>query len=277
MKVAVIGHTGMGGSAVTAELVRRGHQVRGLSFNANDVPAPAGVDHQFSDVFDGELLRSQLAGQDVVVSAYSGGHGLEVDVYYRQAEGTRRIIKAVRDAKVPYLIYIGGAASLFTKPGVQFLEDERWPRWFYGTQPPVHQRWLGDLIPAQIFHDSADRKEAGLVKPGESDVILEEQVKDWKHVALLEGCRVALDMFEGRTDFAWSFLSPPWMYRPGPGTGSYELGVDFMIWDEGIPSGIDVPDLALAVCDEVENRRLVHKHWTCAGRQAKYAVDVRGD
>lgn len=275
MKVTVIGHTGMGGAAITAELVRRGHQVKGLAFDAHDVSTPEGVDHQFTDVFDGDLLRSQLEGQEVVVSAYSGGHGLEIDVYYRQAEGTRRMIKAVRDAGVPYFIYIGGAASLFTKPGVQFLEDERWPCWFYGTQPPVHQRWLARIIPAQIFDDSADRKESGTVARGESDPVLEEQVRDWTHVPLLEGCRIALDMFEGRTDFGWSFLSPPWMYRPGPGSGTYRLGIDFMIWDEGIPSGIDVPDLALAVCDEVENQKLIHKHWTCAGSQAKYAADLK--
>jgi hypothetical protein len=121
---------------------------------------------------------------------------------------------------------------------------------------------------------SADRKEAGVVPRGGSDPILEEQVKDWVHVPLLEGCRVALDLFEGRTDFRWSFLSPPWMFRPGPGTGSYELGVDYMIFDEGIPAGIDLPDLVLAVCDETENQVLVHKHWTCAGRQAKYAEDL---
>lgn len=274
MRIVVIGDTGMSGSAIAAELIRRGHEVTGLSSGRSGAPAPEGVEHRDVDVFDDRALRSAIAGHDALVSAYSGGHGLEVDVYYRHAEGTRRMIKAVREAQVPYFLCIGGAASLLTKPGMQFLEDERWPRWFYGTQPPLHQRWLGDLIPAQIFHDSADRKEAGVVPRGGSDPILEEQVKDWVHVPLLEGCRVALDLFEGRTDFRWSFLSPPWMFRPGPGTGSYELGVDYMIFDEGIPAGIDLPDLVLAVCDETENQVLVHKHWTCAGRQAKYAEDL---
>ena len=40
-----------------------------------------------------------------------------------------------------------------------------------------------------------------------------------------------------------------------------------MIFKDGIPSGISVPDLALAVADEVENQALVHKHWTLAGVQ----------
>ena len=74
MKVAVIGHTGMGGAAIAAELVKRGHQVKGLSYDAIDVAAPKGIDHQFCDVFDGELLRAQLEGQDVVAvrPAYIG-------------------------------------------------------------------------------------------------------------------------------------------------------------------------------------------------------------
>ncbi len=84
-------------------------------------------------------------------------------------------------------------------------------------------------------------------------------------VPLLEGCRVALDLFEHRTDFRWSFLSPPWLYRPGPGSGGYRLGVDYMLFDDdGVPAGIALPDLALAVADEVDNQALAHKHWTLA-------------
>ena len=40
-----------------------------------------------------------------------------------------------------------------------------------------------------------------------------------------------------------------------------------MILRNGVPAGISVPDLALAVADEVENQVLVHKHWTAAGPQ----------
>jgi putative NADH-flavin reductase len=105
----------------------------------------------------------------------------------------------------------------------------------------------------RFFYEAAERRESGLVKPKERDFQLEELVKDWTRVPLLEGRRIALDLFQGRTDFAWSFLSPPWRYRPGIGTGRYELAVDFMIFKNGAPSGIALPDLALAVADEVEN------------------------
>jgi putative NADH-flavin reductase len=164
-------------------------------------------------------------------------------------------------------VYIGGAASLFVRPGVQMFDDERFPRWYYGTQTPAHLRWLGDITGVPLFYEAAERKASSGWKRGETDPALEEAVKDWKRVWLLEGCRVALDMFEGRSDFRWSFLSPPWNYRPGKGSGKYELGVDYMIFKDGIPSGIAVPDLALALADEVENQALAYKHWTLAGEQ----------
>jgi putative NADH-flavin reductase len=269
MLVAVIGHTGMGGSALTDLLLGRGHEVTGISLDAEKVPSKPGLTSVVGDIWDGPKLVQQLTGHDVVVSAFSGGHEVDMEVYYRQAEGTRRIIKAFKQAQGRYLVYVGGAASLYVKPGVQMFDDERFPSWYFGTHPPVHLRWLADIIgPAGAFFvEAAERKEQGVVKPGESDPELEAQVKDWTRVPLLEGCRIALDLFEGRDDFRWSFLSPPWRYRPGDGTGSYELGVDFMIFKDGIPSGIAVPDLVLAVADEVENQALVGKHWTVAGVQ----------
>ncbi|WP_319411618.1 NAD(P)H-binding protein [uncultured Cohaesibacter sp.] len=267
MKVAVIGHTGMGGSALTQQLLSRGHEVTGLALDAEKVPSGNGLASVKADIFDVPDLTEKLKGHDVVVSIFSGGHEVDLKVYYRQAEGTRRIIKAFRDAKGKYLMYVGGAASLFVKPGLQMFDDPRFPRWYFGVQPAVHLRWLGDITGEGFFYDAAARKESGEIQPGQSDSVLEECVKNWKQVPLLEGCRIALDLFEGRNDFSWSFLSPPWLYRPGTGSGRYELSVDYMIFEKGVPTGIAVPDLALALADEVENQALIHKHWTLYGEQ----------
>jgi putative NADH-flavin reductase len=219
------------------------------------------------DILNTSALQEVLTGHDVVVSTFSGGHAVDLKVYYLQIEGTRSMIKAIRGANVPYSIYVGGAASLFVKPGLQMFDDPRFPKWYFGVEPAVHLRWLGDVTGEEFFYEAANRKEAGIIKNGESDPFLEECIKDWTQVPLLEGCRIALELFTDRTDFKWSFLSPPWMYRPGNATGQYELGIDFMIFHNGIPSGINLPDLALAVADEVENQKLIFKHWTVAGKQ----------
>ncbi|CAG9000405.1 MAG: hypothetical protein CENE_02400 [Candidatus Celerinatantimonas neptuna] len=270
LNVAVIGHSGMGGAVLVDELITRGHQVTGISIDADKLEEKDGVINVKLDILNTTHLAEVLYGHDVVISTFSGGHAIDLSVYYLQIEGTRSMINAIREAQVPYFIYVGGAASLYVKPGLQLFDDPRFPKWYFGVLPPAHLRWLGDITCQPFFYEAADRKEQGIVKPGESDPYLEERVKNWSRVPLLEGGRVALELFEDKTSFRWSFLSPPWMYRPGQGTGSYELGVDYMIYKQGLPAGINLPDLALAVADEAESQRLIYKHWTVASEQPDF-------
>lgn len=266
MKVAVIGHTGLCGRPLVAHLASRGHDVTGIARRL-PVDVVPGCRSIAIDVFDVAALTGALAGHDVVVSTYSGGHGTDLSVYQRQIEGTRRIIRAVVAAAAGYLVYQGGAASLYVRPGVQMIDDERFPGWYFGVMPAAHLRWLAELAGLALLHEAADRRERGELRRGECDERLAQALAHWKSIPLLDGCRVALELFEARRDFAWSFLSPPWLLRPGRATGRYRLGVDFMPFDGDVPAGISVDDLALAVADEVDNRALVHRHWTASGPQ----------
>jgi putative NADH-flavin reductase len=267
VKIAVVGSTGMGGQLIVDQLVARGHDVSGIAIDADPAKDRAGLRNVRGDIFNVPQMTGLLAGHDVVISAFSGGHEVSDRVYYLQAEGTRRLIDAFRKARGQYLLYIGGAASLYVKPGLQMNDDPRFPKWYFATHPPAHLRWLGDITGVGFFYEAADRRARGEIPAGESDAILEADLAGWEHVPLLEGCRIALDLFEGRTDFRWSFLSPPWRYRPGRATGAYNTSVDFMIFENGLPTGISVPDLALAVVDEAEAQALVHRHWTVSGAQ----------
>ena len=269
MKIAVIGHTGMGGKAIAEALVERGHEVTGLSRHPESVPSRKGLKSVALDLFDAAGLRETLRGQDAVISAFAAGHSHtpEPNIFYRQVEGTRRIIKAFKEAEAGYLMYIGGVSSLYVRPGVKMLDDDRFPQWYFGTAPAAFLRWLGSITGQQVFTDSAVRREQGKLGPDELDPAVSEFVKSAPVPPLIEGCRVALDLFEGRSDFSWSFLSPPWLYRPGPGSGTYHLGIDYMPFGNGRPLGINVPDFALAVVDAVEKKAFVHKHWTVSGPQ----------
>lgn len=262
LKVAIIGSTGMGGKMLTDILLKRGHQVTGIAIDADKAAAKPGLTNRKVDVFDVDALADVIDGHDVVVSAFSGGHQVDLGVYYRQLEGTRTIKRAFKQVHGKYLIYIGGAASLYVAPNVQMFDDPKFPKWYYGIMPPQHLRWLASITQKDFFIDAAKRKESGELGPYEEDKVLEEDVKDWTKVPLLEGCRLALELFEADHSFNWSFLSPAWLYRPGDATGHYELGEEFMIMKHGIPSGIALPDLQLAVADEIENQALIGKHWT---------------
>lgn len=262
LKVAIIGSTGMGGKMLTDILLKRGHIVTGVAIDADKEPNKPNLINKKVDVFNVDQLADAIADQDVVVSAFSGGHQVDLGVYYRQVEGTRTIKKAFKMVHGKYLIYIGGAASLYVAPGVQMFDDPKFPKWYYGIMPPQHLRWLASITQKDFFIDAAKRKENGELGIYDEDKKLEEDVKDWTKVPLLEGCRLALEMFESDHSFNWSFLSPAWLYRPGEATGKYELGEEFMIMKHGVPSGISLPDLQLAVADEVENQALIGKHWT---------------
>lgn len=94
-------------------------------------------------------------------------------------------------------------------------------------------------------------------------------------------------MWEGVQEMNWSFLSPPWQLRDkgnrdssikvvygvnlrkslGVRTGRYEVHVDDSAGsaEYGIHNGIYNEDMAVAIVDEVENKGLAHKHWTCTG------------
>ena len=81
MKVAVIGITGMTGGPVAEELLSRGHHVTGISRNPLGVAARDGLWLHPADVMDIKRLGEAIAGHDVVVTAYSPGHGMGPQIY----------------------------------------------------------------------------------------------------------------------------------------------------------------------------------------------------
>ena len=206
MKIAVIGLIGMGGKAITEALFERGHGVTGLSRHPESLSSREGLKSVAVDLFDASALRKSLRGQDEVISAFAAGHSHtpEPDIFYRQVEGTRRILKALKEAEAGYLLDIGGVASLYVRPGVKMLDDDRFPHWYFGTAPAACLRWLGGITDQQVFTESAVRHEQGELGPDELDPAVSEFVKSVPVPPLIEGCRLALDLFEGRSDFSWS-------------------------------------------------------------------------
>ncbi len=104
MHVAVIGATGMVGSRITKELISRGHTVTRLSRSGGDGSHAV-------DANDADLLSREIAGHAAVISASNF-----------RSSSVESLIKAVKQANVPRLLVVGGAASLEVSPGV-VLED----------------------------------------------------------------------------------------------------------------------------------------------------------
>lgn len=118
MKVAVIGASGMVGSRLVAELLRRGHTVTGVTRSGTQVPGTTSVQ---GDLGDAGFIRTLAADHDVVVSATppsrtGGDHQVWLDAL-QVAEAS------VGDTR---FFVVGGAGSLLVD-GVRLVDQPDFP------------------------------------------------------------------------------------------------------------------------------------------------------
>jgi hypothetical protein len=125
MKIVLIGASGYIGSALLKEARARGHEVVAVVSNPDKLARQAGVTAVGIDVLDTQELVEVLAGHEAVISAFSG-HA-QADIYGYYMDGLRSIISAVKAARVPRLLVVGGAGSLEVAPGVQLVDTPEFP------------------------------------------------------------------------------------------------------------------------------------------------------
>jgi putative NADH-flavin reductase len=119
MKIALIGASGFVGKAIARELADRGHIVTAISRH----PEQGGVR---GDVFNIDEMAGLLKGHDAVVSAYNPGW-TNPEIYADFMRGAGAIQEAVKRSGVRRLIVIGGAGSLYVKPGIQLVDTPQFP------------------------------------------------------------------------------------------------------------------------------------------------------
>lgn len=125
MKVALIGASGMVGSAIRDEALARGHQVTAIVRHPEKITVknPLLVIKQ-GDVLEGKV-NELVRGNDAVVSAYNPGWsnpGIADDTI----KAYNAIIDGVKKAGLRLLV-VGGAGSLEASPGVQLIDTMQVP------------------------------------------------------------------------------------------------------------------------------------------------------
>jgi putative NADH-flavin reductase len=201
-------------------------------------------------------------------------------------ETVRKIILAYKSSSASYFLFVGGAGSLHV-PGTQDCCVDH-PDFFLAYRRAIstslaHIAYMEERL--GIMGTSLRRyREARIAeregKPSDDDKreieVYEKSIRQKDQASdFIKAGRTAYMFFDGNESFKWSFVSPSALYRPGRRTGKYEVSVDDMILEgeqqegkdifEGRLTGISVADMAIAIADEVEQQKLVGKHWSAWG------------
>jgi putative NADH-flavin reductase len=116
MKIALIGASGRVGSRLLAELLSRGHTVTGIARDPARFASRPGLTLKAGDATQPARLAPLLASHEVVASAMPF-----------QSFDTRDLIAAVKQAGVPRLVMVGGAATLEVAPGRMLFDAPGFP------------------------------------------------------------------------------------------------------------------------------------------------------
>ncbi|PPE68495.1 NAD(P)-dependent oxidoreductase [Caldimonas thermodepolymerans] len=164
MKLALIGPTGFVGSAVLDEALQRDHQVTALARTPGKLAARDGLTVVQADVLDPAQVAAAVAGHDAVISAYNPGWS-DPQLYDTFLRGTRAIFEGVKRAGVKRLLVVGGAGSLYVKPGVQLVDTPEFPEaWKQGA---LAAREALNLIRQETGLDWTFVSPAARLEPGE--------------------------------------------------------------------------------------------------------------
>lgn len=200
-------------------------------------------------------------------------------------ETVRKIILAVKNSEVKYFLFVGGAGSLHVPGTPECCVDH--PDFFMAYRRAIatseaHITYMEERLgimgtALRTYRDARIAEREGRPTEKDNAVIKEYEAgikKKDRAADFIKAGRTAFMFFDGNTSFKWSFVSPSALYRPGKRTGSYEISVDDMVLVgsqgsgsifEGRLTGISVADMAIAIADEVENEKLVWKHWSAWG------------
>lgn len=185
-KVVLIGASGFVGNAILNELLERGHKVTAVVRHPEKVKAEnPRLSVVGMDVEDSARLTDVCKGHDAVISAYNPGWG-NPDMYEDTLRVYPKILKAVKASGTGRLLIVGGAGSLFVKPGVRLVDTGTLPEaWLPGVkslakfylETLAHEQELDWVFfsPAANLGNLQPGVRTGKFRLGKDDLIVDEK------------------------------------------------------------------------------------------------------
>ncbi|MGI5220105.1 NAD(P)-dependent oxidoreductase [Nocardia sp. CA-290969] len=222
MDIGVFGATGVIGSRVVAEAIRRGHRVRGFTGDAARFPRDRGeVTWQVAEWRDADSVAAAIGGLDVVISAVNAGRGID-ETIARAGDfvaGAEAMVQALARHPIIRVIVVGGAGSLEVAPGRQLVDE-----------------------------------------PGFAEGLPRELGVPTEYHRVVSALRDALNVYRV-SNRRWTYLSPSsGRIEPGERTGRFRIGGDQLLDTGG--RDISAEDLAVALLDEAELPQHIQRRFT---------------
>lgn len=126
MNIALLGATGFVGSALLNEALDRGHAVTAIVRDIQRLPARDRLTAVAADVHDTGALAQAIQGHDALISAFNPGWR-NPNLHDDQVRGTSSILRAVKQAGLKRVLWVGGAGGLEARPGVRVVDAPDFP------------------------------------------------------------------------------------------------------------------------------------------------------
>ena len=201
--VVLIGATGFVGSAVLNELLSRGHKVTAVVRNATKLHKNDNLTAVEEDVANVDALANIAKGKDAVISAYNPGWG-NPDIKRLTEENYPKIVEAVKKSGVGRLLIVGGAGTLFVKPGLRVVDSGAIPAEIMDAVRSLGDFYLNYLTkehdldwvffsPAGAFDEKGER--TGKFRLGKDDLII-DPVTNSSHISVQDYAVAMVDELE---------------------------------------------------------------------------------
>lgn len=184
--VVLIGASGYAGSAIMNEALNRGHKVTAIVRNPEKITVKnLNLTVVKSDATDADMLAKIAEGKDAVISAYNPGWG-NPNIYGDTLKNYPLILEGVRRAGVKRILIVGGAGTLFVKPGLRLMDTgtlpEEWMpgvrslgEFFLNTLSKVSDIDWVFLSPAANLGNLAKGVRTGRYRMGKDDLLVDDK------------------------------------------------------------------------------------------------------
>ena len=201
--VVLIGATGFVGSAVLNELLSRGHKVTAVVRDSAKLPQSDNLTAVEEDVANVDAIANIAKGKDAVISAYNPGWS-NPDIKRLIEVNYPKIVEAVKKSGVKRLLIVGGAGTLFVKPGVRVIDTGVIPDAIIDGVRSLGNFYLNYLTkehdldwvffsPAGAFDEKGSR--TGKFRLGKDDLVIDPKTNS-SHISVQDYAVAMVDELE---------------------------------------------------------------------------------